>query len=156
MQELWQPVKGYEGLYEVSDQGRVRNPRTGLVHRAPAGSRGYREVHLRRKGKGKTFRVHALVLTAFVSIRPEGLECRHLDGNKLNNAVSNLEWGTSKENSNDIRSYGNSLAKKLTEDQARLIKYNHQFQSLKEVAAIYDIHFSLVSLIRRNKVWAHI
>src|SRR4051812_26170742 len=105
-EERWAPVPGLDGGYEVSDLGRVRSwMRTGRrpVNRPPTrlaeprllgmhyeALGGYFVVNLSRK----PYLVHHLVLTAFDRPRPEGQEGRHLDGNRHNNALANLAWGT--------------------------------------------------------------
>src|SRR5215468_1964479 len=69
--------------------------------------KGYLRVHLRvPSGRSRTVKVHHLILKAFVGPRPAGCECRHLDGNPANNRVSNLCWGTPKENAQDTQRHG--------------------------------------------------
>lgn len=115
MSERWLPVPGYEGLYEVSDQGRVRSidcldrlgrRRKGRV-RVLTRDGYYLKVSLSRDGKLKSFWVHALVLTAFVGPRPEGMECCHGPGGPLDNRLENLRWDTPSANSYDTVSHGN-------------------------------------------------
>ena len=91
MEEVWKPVKGYEGIYEVSSLGRVRKVATGLIlHQSNCG--GYRIVGLRKDGIGKSARVHRLVAKAFLP-NPDMLpEINHRDEDKANNCVENLEW----------------------------------------------------------------
>ena len=82
--ERWLPVVGWEGLYEVSDLGRVRslprNTTRGRVLRANPAANGYRQATVFRQGHPKSVYVHHLVAEAFIGPRPEGLEIRHLDG----------------------------------------------------------------------------
>ena len=108
--EHWKPVVGYEGIYEVSDQGRVRGmERADSIGRPLSGKnlaqnvtrRGYRTVCLCRDGIRSTKRVHRLVLEAFVGPCPEGMECCHWDDNPTNNALTNLRWDTTIENARD-------------------------------------------------------
>lgn len=109
--EEWRPVPGYEGSYEVSNLGRVysvrRGPRTGrLLSLDPCGG-AYRRVLLRSPGTpGRNWRVHTLVALAFYGPRPAGLEVRHLDGDKMNNRLSNLRYGTRRENMLDRTRHG--------------------------------------------------
>ena len=114
--EMWTSVPGYEGFYEVSNFGNARS----LTRFVPYGkykgmtytgrdlklfvSGAYLSVKLARAGVTKTAYVHELVLLAFAGRRPamEGrCEIRHLDGDKFNNRVSNLAYGTAKENMAD-------------------------------------------------------
>lgn len=88
----WKPVKGYERLYEVSDQGEVRNMRNRVLKVCIQNS-GYAQIALWSETSKKTkFLVHRLVAQAFID-NPKGLPIvNHIDGNKCNNAANNLEW----------------------------------------------------------------
>ena len=97
--EVWLPVKNYEGFYEVSSHGNVR--RVGnSVPRKPVYANGYQRVELSKNGKRKMYLVHRLVAEAFL-INSEGHSyVNHIDEDKTNNHVSNLEWCTRKQNNN--------------------------------------------------------
>lgn len=113
----WLPVPGYEGLYQVSDDGQVLSaPRAttrGGLLKYVYDSHGYPGVTLTRDGIQKRFGVHRLVALAFIGPRPDGLEIRHLDGNVANPAASNLAYGTHGENMTDKARHGtdHNLAK---------------------------------------------
>lgn len=125
--ERWLPVVGYEGHYEVSDLRRVRSVARvitrvmpdGLVQhqRRPEkimgqsthGDRWYARVTLCVDYQRKTISVHTLVLEAFVGPAPDGMECRHLDGNQRNNRLGNLAWGTPDQNQADKVRHGTIL-----------------------------------------------
>ena len=125
--ENWRDVPGYEGRYLVSDQGRVRSLLTGRVLQQMLNSRGYLQVSLHSKGQ-RIFNTHRLVLHAFVGPKPRFGVSRHLDGIRTNNALSNLAWGTQKENIADkFRHNGNQCGEnnpsaKLTQEQVALIR----------------------------------
>lgn len=122
MSEKWLPVVGYEGRYEVSDQGRVRSltrmtqqiirgrvhPQTvhGGPRKAYVGKCGYEQVMLSKDGDTRLFLVHRLVLEAFVGPPAEGMDACHNDGNRTNNAASNLRWGSRSENILDTVKHG--------------------------------------------------
>ena len=103
MIEIWKPVKEFEGLYEVSNLGQVRS----LNYKRTKGTKilklvidkdGYLRVNLYKNGKQYNKKVHRLVTAAFIP-NPEGkTEVNHIDGNKTNNRVENLEWVTHSEN----------------------------------------------------------
>lgn len=107
--EHWRPVPGYEGRYEVSDQGRVRSwvsrPAPRLLSAIPLSNR-YVSVALSRGGFTKQQLLHRVVLAAFVGPCPTGMETRHLDGNRTNNRLTNLAYGTPRENGLDRVRHG--------------------------------------------------
>lgn len=67
---------------------------------------GYMVVRLRYGGRYHGFRIHKIMLMTFVGPRPDGCVCRHLDGNKMNNSLSNIRWGTRSENERDKERHG--------------------------------------------------
>ena len=109
--EEWLPVVGYEDSYEVSNFGRVRSierqviDSLGRSRTIKARNRktfvnryGYEMLSLQKNNTQKNVRVHQIVAKAFKPTELEGVEVMHLDHKPLNNHVSNLEWGTHKEN----------------------------------------------------------
>ena len=112
MNEIWLPVPGFVGCYEVSSAGRVRSldrldrlgrRRAGRILRAKPGSNGYPSVTLAadKDGRRPPRSVHVLVLEAFVGPRPEGTEARHLNDDPTDNRLENLAWGTPSDNARD-------------------------------------------------------
>ena len=95
--ELWLPVIDYEGIYEVSNYGRVRRVGGGIMN-GNINSYGYRVVKLTKNGKQKDKKVHRLVALAFIPTISGKDFVNHKDGDKLNNCVENLEWVTRGEN----------------------------------------------------------
>lgn len=114
----WKAVVGYEDYYEVSNDGRLRRKARvisnghGPVWLDPkelVGSyskKGYKTFLLTVNRKQSTLLAHHLVLEAFSGPRPEGCQVRHLDGDRTNNHISNLKWGTSSENNYDRVRHG--------------------------------------------------
>lgn len=116
--EIWKPVVGYEGLYEVSNLGRVRSRSKTL--KQGVNSKGYYYVNLVKDKVYKQYETHRIIAIAFIDNPQNKAQVDHIDANKLNNKVSNLRWATPKENSNNI----NSLQKlrHVMKDQAFLKK----------------------------------
>lgn len=108
--EIWKDIENYEGLYQVSNFGRVKSlPRLvknnggeyfykGRILNAGIDSGGYSLVVLSKNDKNKSFRVHRLVASAFIKNPNLHNVVNHIDGNKSNNFYLNLEWTTSSEN----------------------------------------------------------
>ena len=108
MKEIWCDVKGYEGLYQVSNKGRVKSLYNGRhkkfrekILSPQKNSQGYLFVRFYKNRKFKDYKVHRLVLSTFNPVDGMGnLDCNHLDENKENNNLSNLQWTTHKDNIN--------------------------------------------------------
>lgn len=103
MKEIWKPVVGYEGKYEVSNFGRVkslnyRNTGTKKLLTLQLRSDGYLQVKLSHRGKQYKPKVHQLVAQAFTPKNRPTDEVNHIDKNRSNNLASNLEWISRKEN----------------------------------------------------------
>lgn len=109
MTATWAPIPGWEGLYEASDQGEIRSldrmsfgaHRPGRVLKPSSTSKGYRIVVLCRDAVRTAYPVHRLVAEAFLGPMPAGMQTRHLDDDKTNNAAANLAYGTRAENEAD-------------------------------------------------------
>lgn len=145
----WLPVKGYEELYEVSDTGEVRSVDRVLAvtNQKERLFKGrvllqtmnkqvqYKQVSLWKENKGTSYYVHRLVAEAFIP-NPEGKpEVNHIDGNRQNNHISNLEWVTSGENSlhaskTGLRVYTNRLTKNEFLDCLYDVINGESYQSL--------------------------
>ena len=94
----WVPVYDYEGLYEINRDGQVRNVNTGRMIKAWVSDTGYVCVNLRKDKKAKPKKLHRLLMLSFIGPIEGKPVVNHIDGNKLNNDLSNLEWCTSSEN----------------------------------------------------------
>lgn len=91
--EIWKEIKGYEGLYYVSNFGRVKGS-SGNIRKPVKSSSGYYNIILSNRGERQGFTIHFLVASAFIP-NPNHYPCiNHIDENKLNNSVDNLEWCT--------------------------------------------------------------
>lgn len=109
MREIWKPIPGYLN-YKVSNLGRVKSIdrcvhkngdfRNGHILKPIKKKRGYLEVNLSERGKRKACKIHRLVMLAFVGDCPEGIQVNHIDEDKTNNRLDNLEYVTQIENCN--------------------------------------------------------
>jgi hypothetical protein len=101
--ETWKPMVGFEGLYEVSNLGRIkslkRNSTSGGIIKTHV-NRGYEYFHPCKNGKHRNMKVHRAVAEAFIPNPDNKPDVNHKDENPLNNRVDNLEWATKKENVN--------------------------------------------------------
>lgn len=101
--EIWKDIEGYEGLYQVSNLGRVKSfPRNGTIKEErilkPNKVGGYLQVALQNHKNRKYKKVHRLVAETFIPNLENKREVNHIDGDKTNNCVENLEWVTTSEN----------------------------------------------------------
>lgn len=176
MQEVWKPVKGFEGCYEVSNLGRVKSlPRKitstnrwgpmilnwpGRELRLLTDQHGYLKVLLSKNGKAKNMRVATLVAEAFLGPRPKGLFVLHNDGNAKNNCASNLRYGTQADNMRDSILHGTRpkgrahKCAKLTEKQVLAIRASKQTN--KFFADLFGVDPSTVRLARIGRNWKHL
>jgi hypothetical protein len=174
-QEIWKNIKGYEGKYQVSSIGRVKSLQRISTFNNSKGLKkeiiiktwndeGYIRVKLSNNSVEKTYRVHRLVANEFLENPFNKSQVNHKNGIKTDNSVENLEWVTNSENS--IHAFENNLRKsplgsnhvnsKLNEQKVLEIRKIGRSKSLKEIADIYYVDKSLISLILRNKAWKHV
>lgn len=148
--EEWRDIEGYEGLYQVSNLGRVKSlkPRykNKIILKQEINHFGYLQICL--SNPRKTHKVHRLVAQAFIPNPENKPQVNHIDGNKLNNKVENLEWNTAHENNlHACRTGLNGGAKKntskLTEEQVIYIRNNYK---------AYDKYFGAKPLCNRFNI----
>ena len=171
MQEVWLPVVGYEGLYEVSDWGRVKSLdrfvrsrhggqqlRRGMVLALTYHRHGYPKVGLWKNGVQKVPCVHCLVAAAFLGPCPPGMEVLHGKSGSKDCRLGNLRYGTHKENGQDMLRDGTAQigekqhASRLTDEVVRGIRSSSE--AGVAMARRYGISPSQVSRIRTGKNWA--
>lgn len=138
MEEKWLEVPGYEGIYEVSDLGKVRSSKDKVtksklhgdrvwqqrILRQKTDKKGYKRVDLWKKKQNKTYLVHRLVMLAFIGEDKNKPYVNHIDGNPSNNYLENLEWCTSQENL--LHAYEN----RLNESPDPIILFNSNTQEM--------------------------
>lgn len=151
MEEIWKPVLGYEGLYEVSNFGRVkalnyhREKREKLIKQKI--NESYCSVHLCKNGKAKFLMVSHCVYEAFNGPIPKGYEVNHIDENPLNNRLDNLNLMTHSENIN----WGNRNTKVAEKLGKRVFQFDLQgnylndYQSVTEAGRAINRNFRSIS-----------
>lgn len=139
MAETWKDVAGYEGLYQVSDQGNVRSKRrrgsSGGIMKPKLKNDGYLQVALYRERKQQGLLVHRLVAEAFISNPLNLLQVNHKDEDKTNNAANNLEWCTAKYNSN----YGTCQARKAAKCSKAVLQYDKEGNFVREWPSTHEV-----------------
>ena len=160
--EQWLPVQGYEGLYEVSNHGRVRNRHGKIIAQYYKRGTEYKRVHLCKNNTAKHHSVHRLVAQAFVPNINGGDVVNHLDHNKSNNNADNLEWCTLKENarySADEGRYnfpyenllkGRGLLKRAVIAKAK-DGTEYEFESMTQAARFFGISRSHIGCCCKKK-----
>jgi len=180
MNENWKDIKGYEGLYQVSNLGRVKSLerycddsigrhrllKERILKPGLTGNKkhNHKTVCFREDNAPYYYLVHRLVLIAFSGDCPEGMEASHLDGDSLNNNKDNLSWETHKEN-NDRRighgtdQFGERNPRSKFTD-AEIIKMREKYSdrriSLKEIGKIYNVNGSCIGDILSRRTWRHV
>lgn len=141
-------VKGYEGLYAISDCGKVWSYRKNIFLK-PFLARGYFKVRLCKNGNNKQVLVHRLVAETFLS-NPQNLpQINHKDENKQNNCVGNLEWCDTKYNINYGR-HNEKVAKSHCK-KVYCVELDKEFESAKSAAAQFNLSDSNIAKCCKGK-----
>lgn len=179
MSENIKDVKGYEGLYAVSEDGRIWSyPKKYICKRGAVrcqhngmwmtikGNRRYLKVKLYKNGKEKHHSIHRLVAEAHIPNLENKPMVNHLDGDRKNNHISNLEWATYSED--QIHAYKIGLQKpqcgekhgrsKLKNNDVIFIRNLHKtgYHTNRELAGFFNVSDSHISDIVNRKLWRHI
>lgn len=175
MMENWREVPGHAG-YQVSDLGNVRSvartiirsngkPQSyiGQLLKPQLNGAGYLAVTLgTTNGRANICRVAVLVAAAFLGPRPPKMDVCHNDGDRLNNSLSNLRYGSRSENIDDQRRHG-TLRKargsdcghaKLSEQDIQIIRGRMNSETQASIAKDFGVSQSLISIIKRGKAWS--
>jgi len=171
---IWKDLKGYEGIYKISNKGDIIKLATTTVnslgvirkHKEKTLSTNCKNGHYKSVGIcGVTKYVHRLVAESFIPNVENKKLVNHKDGNKLNNSVDNLEWVTYKENTDHAWKLGlincrgsNSKHAKLNESQVKEIKELLTIGELThgEIATKYKVCRQNISYISAGKRWKHV
>lgn len=152
----WKEIPNYEGIYTISDTGIVKNKK-GKVLKQQVNQKGYHWVSLQKNNNPKKFKIHRLVLLAFVG--NSNLQTNHKDGNKSNNNISNLEWVTNQQNrdharKNDLIAKGeNSGSAKLNQYEIQAIRKLKNSFTHNEIGKMFKVHQSTITRIINERIW---
>jgi len=158
LEERWNPIAYYEGLYDVSNLGRIRcsSTRKGAVRwriiSQQLGTKGYPIVRLHKNGGRFRVRTHKLVAEAFIGECPIGKECNHKDGIKTNNRATNLEYITSLENRYHAIQLGLTPAK-LSESNIHDIRLRIGSETQWSIAKDYGVSQVTISKIKSGQLY---
>lgn len=154
MEEVWKDIYGYEGLYQVSNLGRVKSLakydrigryRTECIKSQVDNGNGYLVVNLKIDGIQKMSTVHRLVAESFIP-NPNNKRCiNHIDGNKKNNNVNNLEWVTHSENM--IHAVKHGLCNHRNGRKVLCVELNKVFYSIKDAERWVGVKGSRISSV---------
>ena len=130
MYEIFMDIKSYEGKYQVSNLGNIRNSK-GKVMKQRKGKDGYMRIDLFKDGKHKSYLVHRLVLSTFKANPRNCSDVNHIDENKENNSLNNLEWTSHKDNLNyGTRNKRVAATNKANGHYAKLARINSDKKSI--------------------------
>lgn len=175
MQELWVPAFGYEGVYEVSNLGRVKrvkqgpHTRPGFILKPSIGRKGYIRYGLRDGGPMKSIQAHRLVWQSFVERIPAGFQINHINGITDDNRLENLEVVTPSENNlHAFRVLGrkpnvwdragekNGRAKLTEPDIFKIHQLRSEGLTQQKIADVYGVTQVQISSILRGESWPHV
>lgn len=166
MFEEWKDIKGYEGLYQVSDMGRVKSFKKEKGYILKTNGRPYPGVFLYKDSTRKRVNVHILVAEAFLDKVEGKNQINHKDANKTNNMLSNLEWSTQRENIHHAINLGlftvaeNNGMSKFSNDEVRTIRLRYkpycQVNGANALAREYGVSTNTMHRIVRNETYTSI
>lgn len=159
MEEEWRDIEGYVGIYKVSSRGRILSLHTkkGFIRSQSINKNGYCEVSLSKNGNKTHYRVHRLVAAAFIENPENKPHVNHIDSNRANNAIENLEWVTPAENVNHSWIYGNrKISPRSTLDECKVLTcltLHHAGIEKPFIFRYYNINESSLNRILRRDTW---
>lgn len=167
MGKRWSKIQGFPN-YKINELGEVFNLTTGRKLATPVHAHGYSCVRLWHNGKTKLLKIYRLLAIAFIPNPDKKREVNHLDGNRMNKALSNLEWTTPSENMKHAyrmgfskgqfkKGFSHQLAK-LTKRDVYKIRRLREKEKLKykDIGAMFDITMEHAYRIAKRKLYADV
>ena len=155
-EEVWKDVIGYEGLYQVSNLGRVKSfPRHGTpsncarILKQHKDGKGYKRLWLCKEGIQKNYKVHRLVAEAFLPNVDNLPQVNHKDENKANNSVSNLEWCNNQYNA-PYNGRMEKIADKISK-RVRCLETGIVYSSISQASRLTGISYSNIVMVCQGK-----
>lgn len=166
--ELWRDVKGFEGLYKISNKGNCFNMKKQRVKTFSKNAKGYHATTLYDNSGQYNRLAHRLVAESFIPNPENKPQVNHIDGDVDNNHVDNLEWVTNQENMDHANEMGlfdraikarrgeGNPSSKLKEKDVLWIRENHQGYEYEELGIMFGVTGRNISLIVNEKTWKNI
>lgn len=158
----WKDIEGYEDKYEISSTGLIRNKNRQNILKPTKASHGYLNVTFWKNHKRDTRLVHRLVAETFIG-KVKLRDVNHIDGNKLNNNLNNIEYVTRSQNIKHAYDIGlnhkgeNHGMSKLTSVDVCFIKHLLKIGEKNiNIAKLFNVNPSLISYIKSDKIWRDI
>jgi hypothetical protein len=173
MEEIWKPIADYEGLYEISNYGRIKSllywhGTNERILKSMKDKNGYLYIVLYKDNINKKYKIHRLVLETFVGPCPSGMQCCHNDGKPDNDFVENLRWDTLKNNHKDKIKHGtynrppkfigSELWNSKLNDN-KIIEIRKMFKNgvrIKDICRLFNLSHGCISHVVHNRTWKHV
>ena len=167
MEEIWKDINGHEGAYKISSSGKVCSNKYGypIIMKTFLAGKGYEVVTLCKNGISKKYYIHRLVAIHFIDNSNNYPEVNHIDGNKINNKLINLEWVNGVSNMKHAREKLGFNQKGESSSNAKLTEKNvidiiNMYKTGKytysQIAKNYNVHHGHICSIVNRKFWKHL
>ena len=149
--EIWRDIPDYEGIYQVSNLGRIKSLdryvkrgksgffKEGQIQKLQNNGNGYLYKQLKHEGRHRNFYIHRLVLMVFIGERPDGMVICHKDGDTTNNNLNNLRYDTPLENNIDQFRHGIEKGKLSNDDVLKVRKMYKDGYKTKEISEFFNV-----------------
>ncbi len=162
IEEIWKDIKGYEGHYQASTLGKIRSLKNNITLKPGACFGGYLKVSLSKENRVWNVKVHRIIALTFLPIKSSENIVNHINGDRLDNSISNLEWCTPSHNvingflrGRDVKGSKNNFSKLTTEQVEQIIALRNTLSKTK-IGIMFGVSRALIGMIHNGKVWKHV